>query len=166
MSIDLTTKTHLKKYVTEQESTNDIKMSILNFCKQQPAVSLTVYRGHKSSQTIRNNEWYSSTKNLNVAVKEFTGDDCCLFIIHLINVPIIDINSLIKDEIGQYSEEEEIIFLGNGKFFKNEQMTEEGFLELGYKKPYNKLTFETWYSFKDEKKTNKNSIDEQKYNQL
>lgn len=162
MSIDLTTKTYLKNYVTEQELTNNSKISILNFCKQQPSDSLTVYRGHKKSQSIRNNDWYSATKNLNVAVTEFAGDECCLFIIHLVNVPIIDVNSFIKDEIGHYAEEEEVIFLGNGKFFKNKQMTEEGFLELGDKNSYNKLAFESWYSFKDVKTTNQNNIDERK----
>jgi hypothetical protein len=162
MSIDLTTKTHLKNYVTEQVSSNDNKLSILNFCKQQRPASLTVYRGHKNSQNIRNDNWYSATKNLNVASKEFAGDDCCLFIIHLVNVPIIDVNFFIKDDIGQYAEEEEVIFLGNGKFFKNDKMTEEGVLELGNKKPYNKLAFETWYSLTDDKKIKKNVIDEQK----
>jgi hypothetical protein len=46
--------------------------------------------------------------------------------------------------IGTKAEEEEIIFLGGGKFYKNEYLTEEGFTPLGIRN--GKQNFETWYS--------------------
>ena len=145
--MDPETKTYLIKYVTEQEMSREASRSIYEFCKKQPPVSLTVYRGHKNSKTIREeNNWYSSSKNIQVASEEFAGKDCCVFIIHLIDVPIIDVNAFLKKDIKEYYKEEEIIFLGKGKFFKNSDMTEEGFILLNNN---NKQTFETWYSIQN-----------------
>ena len=144
--IDHKTQNALIEYVTDQHLDKISENNIRLFCSLQDKLTTTVYRGHRDSttQTIRPSLWYSASKNISVAVKEFAGDDCCVFTIHLINVPCIDINKYIEKYIRSKATEEEVIFLGGGKFYKNEDLTEEGFKNLGNKN--SKLNFETWYS--------------------
>jgi hypothetical protein len=134
----------LVDYVSEQHLDETSKNKIRSFCSVQDPLTTTVYRGHTKSQIIRPSIWYSTSKNIAVAAKEFAGGDCCVFTIHLINTPCIDVNRYIGKLIGTKAEEEEIIFLGGGKFYKNEYLTEEGFTPLGIRN--GKQNFETWYS--------------------
>ena len=76
-----------------------------------------------------------------------------MFEIHLINVPCIDVNSLISEHIGTRRKEEEMIFLGGGKFYSNRELTEEGFVEVASK--FSKTKFECWYALEDLKKGSK-----------
>jgi hypothetical protein len=136
---------NLKKYVIDQITTPDVKNSILRLLENSPKVSKTVYRGHGSSKTIRESIFYSSTESETVAREEFSGKGCCVFKIHLVNVPAIDVNKMVSDSIGNYGEEKEYIFLGGGKFYKTRNLEKgmEGFTEV---KPG---TFETWYSIQE-----------------
>lgn len=131
---------NLIEYVTEQKTTRESIDRIHNFCKQQPPVSLVLYRGHKRSTEIRHNRfWYSSTSSKKVAKEEFSSGHCCVFKIHLVNVPVIDVNKYVGDKIGDYKEEKEYIFLGGGTFYKDANLKKKGFLDLG------KGKFECWY---------------------
>lgn len=145
-------KDSLIAYVTQQHLEKNAEQIIYNFCLSQPPVNMTVYRGHDYGKIIRPNMWYSSSKSDVVASTEFSGKDCCVFVIHLINVPCIDVNYYVKNNIGDKANEEEIIFLGRGTFYKNSDLTEEGFLELGNQTTYKKQTFECWYSIEPPKK--------------
>ena len=143
MDIENTTiKKDLIKYVTEQHLTDKSKLIIRDFCYIQKPSNITVYRAHNKSQTIRPSLWFSTSKNKELVKKEFAGPTCCVFTIHLINVPIIDINSYIEEDIKTYSDEAEIIVLGGGKFFKDKKLKNEGFLDIG------DGNFETWYTIK------------------
>lgn len=58
----------------------------------------------------------------------FTGDGCCMFVIHVVDVPVIDVN----ETLGEYSyfpEQKEFIVLGGGTFYKDSAMTDIGFIE-------------------------------------
>lgn len=131
-------------YVTNQESRGNVKI-IEMFCKKQVPKTVTLYRGHMKSQEIRKSAWFSASKSKQVAKEQFSGKNCCVFTIHVMNVPIIDINKVLKHKIGDYAEEEECIILGGGSFYKNASLTELGFLDIG------NGDFECWYTLTDEK---------------
>lgn len=116
-------------YVTEQKTTAESKRNIRDFCESQPKITKTVYRAHTKSKTIRPSLWFSSTASKDIAVDEFMGRGCCLFTIHVVNVPAIDVNSLIGEKIGKYAEEHEFIILGDGTFYKDKALRHSGFLE-------------------------------------
>jgi hypothetical protein len=148
--VDETIKEIVIEYVKEQHLSK-IKKSevrIYDFCSLQVPKTMTVYRGHENRQPIRPNMWYSSTTDINIATNEFAnGKNGCVYIIHLTNIPCIHINDWIGDKIGDKKDENEIIFLGGGKFYKNNEFTEEGYIELGEQNKWNKLVFECWYTF-------------------
>ena len=120
----------LISYVTQQEYGKNKKM-IETFCKKQPPQTLTLYRGHMNSTEIRKNLWFSASKSKKVAKEEFAGKNCCVFTIHAVNVPILDVNKFVKGKIGKYAEEQEFIVLGGGTFYKDKLMTEPGFSDRG-----------------------------------
>jgi hypothetical protein len=130
----------LIEYVMEQKTTTESIERIYKFCEQQPSVSLVLYRGHIRSTEIRYNKfWYSATSSKKIAKEEFSSGPCCVFTIHLINVPVIDINQYVGDKIKDYKEEKEYIFLGGGTFYKDKTLKEKGFLNTGSGE------FECWY---------------------
>lgn len=134
------TKKVLKDYVVDQKIDSSGVKIIKDFCETQPPISNIFYRGHKRSREIRfNKNWFSATEDKHVAKNEFASSDCCVFTIHLVNIPTIYVNKFIGEEIGHYKEEKECIFLGGGKFYKDKTTTTEGFHE---KKPGE---FECWY---------------------
>ena len=138
--MDENTKKVLIEYVTEQKTSDYGNELIKNFCKQQNPQSLILYRGHKKSREIRGtNDWYSASKSKQVAIDEFSSKTCCIFTIHLIDVPIIDVNAFVGDEIGSYKDEVECIFLGGGTFYKDKNISQTGFLDNGNGE------FECWY---------------------
>ena len=145
----------LIEYVKEQhlDRKKNAEMVIHNFCLEQKPLSITIYRGHGRSSTIRPGLWYSASSDIKVASTSFAGKDCCVFAIHLLDIPCINIIKLIGDKIGDKKDEKEIIFLGGGTFYKNKELTEEGFLEIGMD-PFNKTMFECWYSLKPKVKQN------------
>ncbi len=141
----------LIEYVKEQhlDRKKNAEIVITEFCSMQPPLSITIYRGHTKTPVIRPGLWYSATTDINIATHEFAGGHCCVFIIHLVDVPCIDINHFIGDKIGAKQDEKEIIFLGGGTFYKNNKLTEEGFLELEMDE-FSKRTFECWYSLSNQ----------------
>ena len=145
----------LIEYVKEQylDRKKNAEMVIRDFCLEQNPLSITIYRGHGKSSTIRPGLWYSASSDIKVASTSFAGKDCCVFAIHLLDIPCINIIKLIGDKIGDKKDEKEIIFLGGGTFYKNKELTEEGFLEIGMD-PFNKTMFECWYSLKPKVKQN------------
>jgi hypothetical protein len=101
--------------------------------------NITVYRGHgREDKHIRKTLWFSTTTNKKVAKEEFAHDDCCVFTIHLRNVPIVNVYNHI--ERGRVGHEDEIIVLGEGMFYKDATCTVEGFRDRGGGE------FETWYT--------------------
>ena len=130
----------LISYVTNQEYGKNKKV-IEIFCKKQPPQTLTLYRGHMNSTEIRKNLWFSASKSKKVAKEEFAGKNCCVFTIHVINVPVLDVNKQVKGKIGKYAEEEEVIILGGGTFYKDKFLTEPGFSNVG------EGEFVCWYTF-------------------
>ena len=132
----------LVKYVVDQELKPTSSMRIERFCKKQPPQTVVLYRGHKREGDILGSRWYSATKSRKVAKEEFAGETCCLFKIHAVDVPMIDVNKHVGDKIGSYAEEQEFIFLGGGTFYKDKSFSEPGFADLGG----NAGAFECWYS--------------------
>ena len=86
-------------YVIRHEITSEGYERIREYCETQPPRSLILYRGHSSSRVIRDSPWYSASKKLEVARNQFASKDCCVFKIHLVEVPIIDINKIYKLKI-------------------------------------------------------------------
>ena len=137
--MDEDTKKVVIDYIKEQRINSAGIKKIKDFCETQPPVSKTVFRGHKRSREIRfNANWYSASKLVKVARDEFASADCCVFTIHLVDIPIIDVNKFVGEEIGHYKEEQEIIFLGGGAFYKDKDRNERGFIEKAGE-------FECWY---------------------
>ena len=128
--MDEDTKKVVIDYIKEQRINSAGTKKIKEFCATQPPVSKTVFRGHKRSREIRfNANWYSATELVKVAREEFASADCCVFTIHLVDIPIIDVNKFVGEEIGHYKEEQEIIFLGGGAFYQDKKGHERGFIE-------------------------------------
>lgn len=147
--MDENTKQVLIEYVIEHNLPKDSGKIIQDFCSKQPMLSFTVYRGHDEVPIIRPSLWYSASSDINVASNDFAGKSCCVFIIHLQNIPCIDINQFIGDKISAKDGEKEFIFLGGGKFYKNKELTEEGYLDLGRNNKFKKNMFESWYSLSE-----------------
>lgn len=138
--MDERTKADLIAYVKDQKTTQESIGRIKEFCQAQPPVSLVVYRGHIGNSEIRyNSNWYSATKSKKVAKEEFSSGDCCVFTIHLVDVPVIDVNKWLAHEIGDYNEEEEYIFLGGGTFYTDSTLQKEGVADN------NNGEYECWY---------------------
>lgn len=142
---------NLKKYVKEQESNLDINNSILKLINESEPVTMTVYRGHGRTPTLKKSIYYSSTTDKRVATEEFSGKSsassnptgCCVFTIHLDNVPAVIVNDKLRgmlDDIGSYQEESEVLFPGGGTFYKDKDFDEPGIKYNGYGE------YETWYN--------------------
>ena len=137
----------LVNYITKQEYAENKKI-IERFCRKQALQSMTLSRGHMNSPAIRKNLWFSPSKSKTVAKEEFAGKTCCVFTIHVLDVPILDVNKYVKKNIGKYADEQEVIVLGGGTFYKNQSLTEVGFKDVGQGE------FICWYTIKKpEKKT-------------
>jgi hypothetical protein len=106
-----------------------------------PGVTRTVYRGqfkdkqiNKEPTQINSNILYFSTSTDREEAELFSNTDCCMFIIHLVNVPAYYLGS----------REKEYLVLGGGTFWQNKKCTIEGF-----KKLENGL-FECWYTIPEQ----------------
>lgn len=144
----------LKKYVIHHDCDEE---DIVEICRKQRPVTLTVYRGQQRNETLHTSNTYSSSLSEGEASK-FSGEQCCLFKIHLVNVPCINVNALVGKEIGsERRKEQEIIFLGGGRFYSDETFSEEGFTEIAPN--FNKRKFECWYTLQDVKKQSARKIE-------
>jgi hypothetical protein len=145
----------LKKYVDSNDLKDDEYDVIKNMVLTNPAVSITVYRGHNGTRNINSDvDWFSTTTNKQVAMKKFTNHEknCCLFTIHLINVQVLFVNkSGILTSLKDRSSEDEVIVLGGGKFYKNEQLTQEGFDDIMDGE------YECWYTFPNKRISDENN---------
>ena len=140
-----THKQDLISYVVDQKTSRQIVQSIRELCETQPPVSRTVYRGHLGDDEIRPSPWYSATSSHRVAKEQFSGKTCCVFKIHLVNVPVIDVNKHVGKYIGHYAEEDEYIFLGGGVFYKDNELRRQGFIETKAGE------YECWYALSPKK---------------
>lgn len=135
-------------------------------------ITKTVYRGQEQNN-LPNKIWFSCSNSLNLALNNFTGRTCCLFIIHLDDVPVYDIyancenHGLCEVEVppiykfGDWAFEEEVLVLGGGYFYKNKELNEKGYTQIEDTiKPIPGLpahsinTYECWYSMVDHEETN------------
>ena len=146
---------NLKKYVMDQITGVEVNDSILTMLHASEPVEMVVYRGHTRTPVINKGLFYSSTLYERIAREEFAGGECCVFKIHLINVPVINVNKFLKEQIKDYEEEQEYIFLGGGTFFQNREMTIEGFKDNG------DGNYECWYTMENKIDESK-SVDESK----
>ena len=129
------------------------KSILRDYMLGQVPESITVYRGQKTSKEIRNAPFFSCSKD-KIEARRFAGNYCCLFTIHVVDAQLIDINRFMRAWVGPspMEDEEEVLVLGGGTFYKNEEMTEEGFAKLDKTKsfdPYFKSVveeYECWYS--------------------
>lgn len=134
-------KNALIHYVTEQSLPGNNKHIITQLCQKQPPQTRIVYRGHSNGREIRKALWFSTTSTVDVARSEFSSNDGVVFIIHTLNVPMIDVNLFIREQIKRYGEEDEFILLGGGVFYKDKQLTSPGFVEIS------KNVMECYYTF-------------------
>ena len=150
--------TALIEYVKDHKFTNKIENIILKSFKYENPNDIKVYRGNKDDTTkISKNKWFSCTKKRDIAFTEFAGDNCCVFEINIVNCKTIDVNKYVSDKIGDYKDEDEILILGNGNFYKDSQGKKRGYNYLGKDKKYNKDYYETWYIVKDKSRSTSRS---------
>jgi len=108
-----------------------------------------------------------------IAIDEFSGTDCCVFKINILNCKTLDVNKFVEKKIKTYADEKEILILGGGKFYKNKDCTEVGYKDSGIENGIQH--FECYYkmnksSYKTTQKRKSNSlkkiVDEIKSNEL
>lgn len=100
-------------------------------------MNTTLFRGTPSSQ-VRPRPWFSCSKSKDVAISGFSDTNCCLLIIHLVDVKGFDIYQKCEQNIININEplckssrlEEEVLVLGGGHFYKDKNFTEKGFNQI------------------------------------
>lgn len=120
----------IQNYQSHPEECNkSCHAKIVDYLLQQPYVTKTLYRGQGSSTEIKKTDFFSCSSEYEIVIEEgFTRDVCCMFVIHIVDVPVIDVNKT----LGEYSlfpEQQEFIVLGGGTFYKDSAMTNKGFFE-------------------------------------
>ena len=154
----------LKSYVENNDLEDSQYTTIAEIVKKNDSNSMIVYRGQYGTKNINNNvQWFSTSLDKRIAenrfMKQESGKKCCLFTIHLINVPILNINNVFEKNTHfilnkDRKSEKEIIVLGGGKFYKDEELKEEGFIDL------ENGEYECWYTFdKDKNNPKKLALD-------
>jgi hypothetical protein len=152
-------------YVVNQSSNAINYKNIHDLIKNQKEKTLVVYRGNGDDKDepnkIYTGKWFSTTSCEKIAFDEFSGTDCCVFKINILNCKILDVNKFVKDKIGNYADEKEILILGGGKFYKNKDCTELGYNETGIENGIQH--FECYYkinksSYKTTQKRKSNSL--------
>jgi gas vesicle protein len=84
-------------------------------------------------------------------------------VIHILNTIVLDVNKFVKDKISDYANEEEILVLGGGNFYKNKECTQLGYNYLGIEN--NKQYFECYYKISEKSSRNSNkTVKKTKYN--
>jgi len=104
----------------------------------------------KKILTGDNYPWFSTSLNEKGAQtftdwQSYDPKPCCLFTIHVRDVPILDINH-VKDIKFTYPDESEILVLGGGTFYQDEACTIPGFKTIGANKRQGDSQFECWYT--------------------
>lgn len=126
----------------DQLSKNEIEM-IENYTRKQPQITKTLYRGQPvTRKIIESSEWFSLSENEFMVKERFsTEGKCCVFKVHVINTPAIDIQEFSrKYDLEVHEDENEFIVIGDGRFFQDEKMSIPGFNEVKYGE------YETWYT--------------------
>ena len=117
----------------------DKPIIIRDALKDIPKKSLILYRGQMDNRTINHCLFFSCSLNRNVA-NTFSLNECCKFIIHVVDVPCMILNEY---RLGRH-DEYEVLVLGGGTFYKNASLNRENKgVELIDEK---KGVYETWYS--------------------
>jgi hypothetical protein len=158
----------LDKYINvydrrDQLSPDEIQM-IQDYTKKQPQITKTLYRGQKKNKEIYNSEWFSLSENEFMVKERFsTEGKCCVFNVHVINTPVIDVQEFSRNnDLEVHEDENEFIVIGDGRFFQNEDMTIPGFNEV------KSGEYETWYTTMSDKEIqeynskNKEDVNESK----
>lgn len=138
--MDTQSKHHLISYVNnlniEPCVSNSIKRTIINYGEQMP---MTLYRGQQSIE-LTANYWFSTSSSMDVAKKEFAKIDGYVFVIHVDDAMVLNVNSyLTENDIKEHVSEQEYIVQGGGKFYANSEFKKEGFVQL------ENNIIETWY---------------------
>ena len=156
----------LVDYVKNQSFSIDNYMNIYNLLKNQKEKTMTLYRGNGDDKphpdSINTGKWFSTTQNENIAFEEFSGEKCCVFMIHILNTKVLDVNKFVKDKISDYADEEEFLVLGGGNFYKNKECTQPGYNYLRIKN--NKKYFECYYKVSEKSSRKSNKTIKKKYN--
>jgi len=132
-------------WVTDQQRSSECDLKIKELVQSQPPTTITLYRGHtgEDDDTIRDNTWWSTTSSLRIAKKEFSKNTGNLFMIHVMNVPVLDVNRYANErgflsKLKEYASECEYILLGGGTFYDSPEMKTVGFRDDGE-------FYSTWY---------------------
>lgn len=134
-------KSVLREYVHEQSCNANCKLTITRVLQRMPRATMTVYRGQGSSKEIRPTDWFSTSKSKKEAKEGFTRNTCCLFTLHLEDIPVLDVYEHIPR--GSVADEDEVIVLGRGTFYSDSSMRTPGFKDRGNGE------FEAWYKISD-----------------
>jgi hypothetical protein len=141
----------LTSYVNDSYISQLYRQVIYDNIRKAPSITRTVYRGQKSD--IQDTDWFSTSKRYEIAEKfaHLLNSDSNIFIIHLIDVPAIDVNEVLLSEAGflntTYDDEEEILVLGGGEFYNSADLTNKGMkINKTIYKRYTLNIYETWYT--------------------
>lgn len=150
--------TCLINWVTEQQCTPECIQQIKELVKAQPPTTLTLYRGHTGGEsTIHDAEWWSTSSSQKVATNEFSKNSGSLFMIHVMNAPVLDVNRYANEngflaDLKEYSSECEYILLGGGTFYDSPDMTTVGFRDDADRK------YSTWYRIEPRVRMNQAAV--------
>ena len=87
---------HLEKYVLQNENLKELSKTSDSWPLLKEKI--IVYRGHKRSENIRNSNFYSTSKDLDLVYNNFTGESCCIFKINVMpNIKYIDVSKNSKN---------------------------------------------------------------------
>lgn len=134
----------LDEWVHEHDVSLGCRRKITSVLRTLPPVSMTVYRGHKAMRrSIEDRSWWATSSSRKVA-EAFSNKNanCCVFKIHVVNVPVLRVNDYLEDG-AQFKKEKEYLLLGGGTFYKTEALDETGFTLL------KNGTYVAWYVHPD-----------------
>jgi hypothetical protein len=132
----------LDEWVHDHVASPVCRRKITSVLRTLPPVSMTVYRGHKAlRRSIEDRTWWATSSSRKVA-EAFSNKDCCVFKIHVVNVPVLRVNDYLE-ESEQFKKEKEFLLLGGGTFYQSEDLSEPGFKLL------KNGTYVAWYVHPD-----------------
>ena len=102
----------LYKYVTDYDVSKDVIKDILYIISYQPIQkNFRVYVGrHTESLASDAGKIFSSTLDRNVAQKEFSGKECCVYQLDLMGIRILDVNKYMNNNKKKFSDFEWLNF--------------------------------------------------------
>lgn len=134
----------LDEWVHEHTASVGCRRKITSILRTLPPVSMTLYRGHKAmKKQIEDRSWWAMSSSRKVA-DAFANQEnnCCVFKIHVVNVPVLRVNDYLENS-EQFKKEKEHLLLGGGTFYQSEDLVETGFRQL------KSGTFVAWYVHPD-----------------